>query len=516
MKSLFASGVFFFVAIASAVAAPCTTPDVTGLYKGNANTLGGTKVDVALNLFCDGDHATAQLFTSMGDFAVKRTAIEAGGVTVDFDSGASLGTFTVTAQGDRLTGAFAMADDKGTIALTKTGDAIAADAMKPRLDLTPAQWHEDLAYLARELPKRHANAFFRISPKKFESEVLALDRRIDTANGDEIFVGLQAIAKSIGDGHTGLFGLGMDRKVMPVTFAKFGDDIRVVGVGAGYEKMLGGRLVKIGQLPIAEVWAKALTLTPQGELEQLRRADALVYLARGYALHGLDVTQDRNRAIYTVADDRGQTTEYDVQALAPGQDVKMVSAYPDTALRSQFKDQQFWCKSLPDDHALYCDWRAYQDLAKNAKAMFALLDQTKPSKLILDMRDNGGGDNTVGDTKIVKPLVARADINRKGHLYVLIGAETFSAAMNNAAQLQDETKAILVGETIGEKPNSYQEPRQFRLPNSHLIVRASTLYYKFRKKGPNEVAPDKTIIPSWDDAKAARDRVLDWVLMQST
>jgi hypothetical protein len=86
--------------------------------------------------------------------------------------------------------------------------------------------------------------------------------------------------------------------------------------------------------------------------------------------------------------------------------------------------------------------------------------------------------------------------------------------MNNAAQFQDETRALLVGETIGEKPNSYQEPRQFTLPNAHLAVRYSTLWYAFRKSGPNLVAPDKEIIPTWADAKAGRDPVLDWVLAQ--
>jgi hypothetical protein len=30
-----------------------------------------------------------------------------------------------------------------------------------------------------------------------------------------------------------------------------------------------------------------------------------------------------------------------------------------------------------------------------------------------------------------------------------------------------------VGQSIGERPNSYQEPRQFILPNSHLVVRYS-------------------------------------------
>jgi hypothetical protein len=71
-----------------------------------------------------------------------------------------------------------------------------------------------------------------------------------------------------------------------------------------------------------------------------------------------------------------------------------------------------------------------------------------------------------------------------------------------------------VGQTIGEKPNSYQEPRQFRLPNSHLVVRASTLYYEFRKNGENAVRPSTEIIPSWADVKAGRDPVMDWVLAQ--
>jgi hypothetical protein len=84
--------------------------------------------------------------------------------------------------------------------------------------------------------------------------------------------------------------------------------------------------------------------------------------------------------------------------------------------------------------------------------------------------------------------------------------------MNNAAQFQDETDAITVGETIGEKPNSYQEPRQFRLPYSHLVVRASTLFYTFRKTGENAVRPNQEIIPTWEDVRSGRDPVLDWVL----
>jgi len=167
------------------------------------------------------------------------------------------------------------------------------------------------------------------------------------------------------------------------------------------------------------------------------------------------------------------------------------------------------------DHIGYIPLQTFnENTADEVVAAVDSLAKQGARALILDMRDNGGGDNTVGYREIVKPLLACTDLNRKGHLYVLVGAETFSAAMNNAAQLQDETNAILVGETIGERPNSYQEPRQFQLPNSHLIVRASTRYYTFRKTGENAVRPDKEIIPTWDDVKAGRDPVLDWTLAQ--
>jgi hypothetical protein len=192
----------------------------------------------------------------------------------------------------------------------------------------------------------------------------------------------------------------------------------------------------------------------------------------------------------------------------------MKSGYSDAALRFQKSDRPFWCEALDERRAIYCAWHSYQQLDDNAKLMFALIDRKHPEKLVIDMRDNGGGDNTVGAARIVKPIAARPDLNAKGHLYVLIGPKTFSAAMNNAAQFQDDTNAITVGETIGEKPNSYQEPRQFRLPNSHLVVRASTLFYTFRKAGENAVRPDKEIIPSWDDVKSGRDPVLEWVLAQ--
>jgi Peptidase family S41 len=516
MKALFAAALLLLVPSLAEAAGSCVHPDTTGLYSGTVRDSQGENIDITLNLYCDGGKLAAQIFTSMGDFSVTAAKVTQEGVSISFDSGAALGTIELARKGDALTGSVDMAGDKGTIGLSHKGDALAADAMDPDMNIMPAQWHADLSYLATELPKRHANAFFFISKEDFAREVAALDKRIDTANSDEIFVGLQQIVKSIGDGHTGIGTPPPDRRVMPLAFARFGNDFRVVAVGPGLDAALGTRLLKIGDMPVADAWQRALTLTSQAELMEEREDPALTYLARGYSLHGLDIIPDRNVARYTLEDDQGRISTIDVKGLAPDKTVDMKSAYSDSALRFQNKDTPFWCKPLPEAGAVYCGWHAYQDLAAKAKKMFAAIDAMHAKKLIIDMRDNGGGDNTVGYAEIIKPIEARADTNAIGHLYVLVGADTFSAAMNNAAQFQDETKAILVGQTIGEKPNSYQEPRQFRLPNSHLVVRASTLYYEFRKHGENAVRPNKEIVPTWDDVKAGRDPVLDWVLAQKT
>jgi len=141
-----------------------------------------------------------------------------------------------------------------------------------------------------------------------------------------------------------------------------------------------------------------------------------------------------------------------------------------------------------------------------------MIKQRQPEKVVADLRQNGGGDYTLGQKLVIDPIRNLAEINRKGHLFVLIGPNTFSAGMANASQFRNETAGMLVGEPIGEKPNSFQEAREMRLPNSHLIARYSTQEYKFAKGRENIIRPDKEIEREWNSYQAGRDPVLEWVL----
>lgn len=84
--------------------------------------------------------------------------------------------------------------------------------------------------------------------------------------------------------------------------------------------------------------------------------------------------------------------------------------------------------------------------------------------------------------------------------------------MANAEHFRKWTKAILVGQPIGEKPNSYQEAREMILPNSRWIARYSIPFYRFVRGEENLIRPDKEITETWTDFQTGRDPVMDWVL----
>ncbi len=399
----------------------------------------------------------------------------------------------------------------GTLVVTLSLPAVAGSPVE-RLDLSPQEWREDLAYFARELPAHHGSAFLYTPRERFQAAVAELDGQLERMKPDEVFVGLERLASMIGDGHT-YVRFPRDSPEMPLRFRRFGGEYRIVVVAPGLERALGARLVAIGDAAVASVHDLMLPLTPQGENAPLQEASVTGYLTSGIVLHGLGVTSSRDSVLYTLADSLGQQFALEVHALpAGGAQPAWVWASRGEPLSRTKPEQGFWCTLVPGSRTVYCSFRRYADLHERAQELFSLLDRERPEKLVIDLRQNVGGDYTVGEREVIRPIAARADINRPGHLFVLVGPQTFSAGMNNAAQFRSQTKALLVGGTIGEKPNSWQEPREMTLPRSHLTVRYSTRYYEFVKTGENAVRPDHEVAPSWDDFRAGRDPALDWVL----
>jgi hypothetical protein len=491
----------------------CHAEGPTGYFTGTARSRQTGQLEIALNLRCHNGTYTGELATPLGTYAITGGHADSGRVQLLFAAGSDVGTIDATLQGETASGRFVISSDTGLIALRRAGDSRPGRWDSPVLDLGTTEWHEDLAFFGREIVARHGNAFHSLTRSRFDSALTLLDKQLGSLTGDELYVELDKIANLIGDAHTYVVP-PQDSPQFPIQVRRFGGAYRIVAVTNGNEPLLGTRLLKLQDQPVAVVMQRLLGLTPAAEHPSLRQARAERFLRMGLMLHGLGLTPARDTVTLSLADDAGRQFRVSLSAV-PRNTQRLVTwkdAFTNVPLYLRHPGTAFWCQHLRDARAVYCSFRGYDSLASHAAALRSMVGTARPEKLVIDMRQNGGGDYTLGLKHLIEPLSRVPYLNRRGHLFVLIGANTFSAGMANATQFRSRTGAILVGETIGEKPNSFQEPREMRLPNSHLIVRYSTRYYRFVDQGPNAVEPDHSVVPTWAEYRAGQDPVLEWVL----
>lgn len=382
-------------------------------------------------------------------------------------------------------------------------------------EITSDAWRADLRYLARELPSRHANAFHTVSRETFADEVARLDAAIPRIHGDEVLVGLMRIVALIGDGHT--------HSDLPPTYLRyplelqwFGDELRVIAAQAPYHAAAGARVLAIGSTPARDAMERAAQLVPRGENEGRTRFTATVQLTSPEALHGLAVIADRTRAPFALELATGERTTMTLTPARLG-DVSTwrLATGEKPPLYLQRLAEPWWTEFVPDAQIVYFSFTRYPpdvEFRERTAALAQLLDESHARRLVIDLRRNGGGDFTRFRRLLLPIIKARAAINRKGGLFVIIGPGTFSAATVNALDLRNEANAILVGAPTGMRPTHYGEHEEFRLPNSGLRVSYSTQYHRFGAETDSAVVPDRHIEPTWAEFRAGRDPVMEWIL----
>ena len=384
------------------------------------------------------------------------------------------------------------------------------------LKLSKGQWREDLQYLARELPKRHKNLFHTVSREQFERAVAELDTAIPSLEDHQIIVRMLQITAMIGDAHTYVH-LPQTFKLYPVSLYWFGSDLRVIRAAPENKQALGAKVVKVGGMNISDVQTRLLKVLSQSENEWFVLNNSPGYLARPEVLQTLGIVPNVSHAEFTFEDEQGKQFTLDLTPVALDADINSLwlRAAASEPLSRQKQNEPFWFADLPDSQTVYVNFKGYDSLNENVRKLFQFVDGNSTKRLVVDMRQNGGGDFTKVRSSLLPAIKQRPAINQKGQLFVIIGRRTFSAAMTNAIDFRKETNAILVGEPAGERPNSYQENDEMKLPNSGLVVSYSTRYYKFLDEDAPAVLPDKRIDPNWLDFKAGRDPVMDWILSQS-
>lgn len=134
-------------------------------------------------------------------------------------------------------------------------------------------------------------------------------------------------------------------------------------------------------------------------------------------------------------------------------------------------------------------------------------------RVIVDVRLNGGGDNTTYGS--LTSLFGSPAVNRRGKLYLLIGRGTFSAAGNFTAELDRSTRAVIVGEPTGGGVETYGDTFPVLLPTVGWTIRIAARYHeRKRSRSDRRLAVDPDVRVDLTSAQyfSGRDPVLERAL----
>lgn len=357
-------------------------------------------------------------------------------------------------------------------------------------------WREELKTFVTQLRRLHPKPFAHVAEARFDSAVTALHSRIPQLTDPEVAVELMRIDAMIQDGHTLVVpvstAMGFGR-VVPVRTYVFEDGLWISATGPSYARYAGARVLKIGAFTAEEALRRALEITPaDNDMTRLDRAP--FFLTMPTILHALGISPDSDRVAFEVRTVAGATERFTASAEPdttggfdwffegeglplPGARTAHDGARAPLPLHLRDPQRAYWFEWQPESRLLYVQFRRIQyadggsTLADFIRRVFAFSDSVRPETFVLDIRHNHGGNNQLLQP-LIHGLIQREDsINRRGHLYTVIGRGTFSAAQNCANWLEEHTQTLFVGEPTGGRPNHYGDNEQVTLPHhSDLLV----------------------------------------------
>jgi tetratricopeptide (TPR) repeat protein len=399
--------------------------------------------------------------------------------------------------------------------------SISAQDAAPKL--TAEQWQADVRFLGEELPKRHRNAFHRLKREDFEREVKTLVERVPGLSEDEIIVGLMKIVALVKDGHTNIIPRTYFRSgIYPVKFYLFSDGLFVRAAAPEYAEIIGGRVLKIGNASAEEAF-KIVGQTAFADNEMGVKNMTPVMLTVPEILAGLKIIDDKQK-LNLLVEIGGKQKVFEIRPAGNADNLfQHPASWSDPVTKANtplyLKDPQnfYWFEYVKEQKMVYVQHNAIANKADEAVADFykrvlAFVEANEVEKFVLDIRNNGGGNNFLNRQVVIELI--KSKINRRGKLFVITGRGTFSAAQNLTNQIEKYTEAIFVGEPTAAHPNHYGDNRPFTLPNSKLIVRASTLWWQDLDPRDERfwTAPEIAAEISSEDYRSGRDAALQAVV----
>lgn len=379
-------------------------------------------------------------------------------------------------------------------------------------NITRYDYSGDAAVFANQLKSGHPYLFKLIPEDTFDLLITGLKQKAHNISKEAFTVELFRINAHIADEHTRIAPI--DSLIFPMRFEWFDEGMAVIMTDSLHHQHLFSRLIAIDGHPIAEV-LHALSGILKKDNVSFQKFWTAYYLNRPAMLYGLGLLEQRDRATFTFLTSSGDTVSTTIHAvlaavlrlnycrnLPMGMQVAMEGRHYDYKYDDTTGVLFFEYASCSEEEGL--PFREFN------KQLFDMVKAKHPSKLIVDLRYNGGGNSSVLNPFLRS--IRSSYLNAPGKLYVLTGRRTFSSALMNAVEMVRTTHAITVGEPTGANINHYGEVKSFVLPDSKITVYYSTKYWENWSGYDGPLVPDISLEHRYSNFIEGRDEALEYIL----
>lgn len=318
------------------------------------------------------------------------------------------------------------------------------------------------------------------------------------------------------DGHTAVISVYSEIPLYthryPLRLKRFDDGLYVVAAKGAAEKLVGARVTAIGGRKIDALLRDFVSAQASGNRAWPANWTAVEMTVPGYLI-GLDVAAALDAPVKFEAVRQGRRLSATLVASADGHKELVDFTRPKSPLEARSDGAVNYVAEIDEGRALALVIGAMEDQKERSMRDFSAaaigaLGATKAERLVIDLRDNGGGNNMLAEP--LRRMIVKSRFNKRGALYVLTSPQTFSAAQNFATRLERETEATFVGEPTGGSPNHFGDAKYVKAPQSGIPYIISTL--RWQDSPPFDerpwILPDIPAPPAFDDYAAGRDAAL--------
>lgn len=366
--------------------------------------------------------------------------------------------------------------------------------------LTPQQFLEEIDVIVSSIKEIHPRPFQMISEADFLKNVEELKSKVTELTPGETVLEMMKIVASMQDGHSMLWPFTFEEgrvDLFPVRSYLFEDGWFILSTRKEDKQFVGGKILEIGGQPVEKV--KNILYPYIATDNRFQKRDHLPqYIMLERIMAPLGLLDGRNRLNLTVECVDGTTRNltlasvkdplssgvFDRKEQLPGELDGVTfrsSKEGDQPRYLRRSDENYWYEYLPGSNTIYFQFNAVQHKKSERfdvfiERLFDEYDEKKAQQLIIDLRHNGGGNNTIL-RPLIHSLIKRDQFQEPGNLTIITGRRTFSAAQCCAGWISKNVNPLFAGEPTGARLNFPGDSRRPTLPHSGLFLRISQYYW---------------------------------------